>query len=121
LIFLWQDNNTIINTFFSYDFRISSRNRAKLIDAITVITTVHNIYSPKNIIERDRKRPRVIFTNAKNIRKIFNAKFRRILFILLTINAYNHHINGTDIANQFRKFLTTQRKYNQRIWRFLFH
>jgi hypothetical protein len=63
---------------FFYNFRIPSRNRAKLINAITVITTVHNIYSFRNIVERDRKRPRIISTNAKNVREIFNVKFRRI-------------------------------------------
>jgi hypothetical protein len=89
-----------------------SRNRAKLIDAITVIITVYSIHSSKDIVERDRKRSRVISTNAKNVREIFGAKSRRILFIPLIIDAYNHYMNKADIANQFRKFLTTQRKYN---------
>jgi hypothetical protein len=112
LIFLWQNNNVVISTFFSYNFRVPSRNRAKLIDAITVIIIVYNIYSSRNIVERNRKRPRIISTNAKNVREVFNVKSRRILFILLVIDAYNHYMNGTDIANQFRKFLTTQRKHN---------
>jgi hypothetical protein len=115
LIFLWQDNNAVISTFFSYNYRVPSRNRTKLIDAIIVITTVYSIYSSRNVVERDRKRSRVIFTNAKNVREVFGAKSRRILFIPLTINAYNHYINKADIANQFRKFLITQRKHNQRI------
>jgi hypothetical protein len=76
-----------------------SRNRAKLIDAITIIITVHNIHSFKDIVERDRKRPRVISTNAKNVRKVFGVKSRRILFISLVIDAYNHYMNEADIAN----------------------
>jgi hypothetical protein len=76
-----------------------SRNRAKLINAITVITTVHNIYSFRDVIERDRKRSRVISGNAKNVREVFDAKSRRILFIPLVIDAYNYYMNEADIAN----------------------
>jgi hypothetical protein len=82
---------------------------------------MYSIHLSTDVIERNRKKPRLTSTNAQNIRKIFNIQIRRVLFIPLTINAYNHHMNGTDIINQFRKFLTTQRKHNQRTWKSLFY
>jgi hypothetical protein len=72
-----------------------------------VIITVYNIYFQEDVIERNRKRSRVTFMNIKNVREIFNNCTRRILFISLAINIYNHYMNGADIANQLRKFLIT--------------
>jgi hypothetical protein len=67
-------------------------------NVILVITTVHNIHFQENVIERNRKKPRVTSINAKNIREVFNNGTRRILFISLT-NVYNYYMNGADIAN----------------------
>lgn len=43
------------------------------------------------------------------------------LYIPTAIDAYNHHMNGADIANQRQKHCKTQRKHNLHTWRPLFH
>ena len=68
-----------------------------------------------------RKRPKKTSTNAKIVRAVFGDEPRKLLYIPLAIDAYNHHMNGADIANQRRKYITTQRKHNIRSWRPLFH
>jgi hypothetical protein len=83
--------------------------------------TVYFIHLLIDVIERLRRRPRVISTNAKNVRDVFLYNPRLNLFISLAIDAYNYHMNGADVANQRRKHLTTQRKHNLRNWRPLFH
>jgi hypothetical protein len=85
------------------------------------MSTVHSIHLSTDVIERLRRRPRVTSTNAKNVRDVFLYNARLNLFIPVAINAYNHHMNGADVANQRRKHLTTQRKHNLRTWRPLFH
>jgi hypothetical protein len=85
------------------------------------MSTVHSIHLPNNVIERFRRRPRVTSTNAKNVRDVFLHHPRLNLFIPLAINAYNHHMNGADVANQRRKHLTTQRKHTLRNWKPLWH
>jgi hypothetical protein len=39
----------------------------------------------------------------------------------VAINAYNHHIGGVDIANQYRAAFTTLRPQNLRYWKPLFY
>jgi hypothetical protein len=46
---------------------------------------------------------------------------RKLLCIPLAIDDYNHHMNGADIANQQRRYHTSQRKHTIRAWRPLFH
>jgi hypothetical protein len=60
---------------------------------------VHFIHLFSDVIKRFRRRPRVIFTNAKNVRDVFLYYPRLDLFIPLAINAYNYHMNGADVAN----------------------
>jgi hypothetical protein len=86
-----------------------------------MIFIIYAIYLLKHVIERLRRKSRIISTNARNIELIFGDNWRLKLFILLIINLYNHYMNGTDLANQKRLYLITQRKYNVRIWRFLFY
>lgn len=85
------------------------------------MTTVFSIHQPTDVIERNRRRPRVTSTNARNNHAIFRKDPRVLLHIPMAIDHYNHHMNGADVANQRRKYLTTQRKHNRRIWRPLFH
>jgi hypothetical protein len=85
------------------------------------MTTMYSIHQPTDVIERNRRRPRVTSTNARNNHAIFGKDPRVPLHIPLAIDHYNHHMNGADVANQRRKHLTTQRKHNTRIWRPLFH
>jgi hypothetical protein len=52
---------------------------------------------------------------------VFGDKWVRKLFIPNAIDAYNHNMNGADIANQRRKYISTQRRHTIRSWRPLFH
>jgi hypothetical protein len=85
------------------------------------MSTVHSIHLVKDVVKHFRRRPRVTFTNAKNVRDVFLYHPRLDLFIPLAIDNYNHHINEADVANQRRKHLITQRKHNLRNWRPLWH
>jgi len=117
LVFLWQDNNAVIGKILSFNIF----NRIRLTGVFLVMSTVHSIHLPEDVIERLRRRPKATSTNAKNVREVFSYNVRLNLFIPVAIDAYNHHMNGVDVANQRRKHLTTQRKHIQRIWRPLFH
>jgi hypothetical protein len=131
LIFLWQDNNAVIGKLSPgcpphlplFVYRVPpplSYNR--LTGAFPlVVSTVHSIHLPSDVIERNRRRPRVTSTNARNVGPIFGDNWRLKLFIPLAIDLYNHYMNGADLANQRRSHLTTQRKHNVRTWRPLFY
>jgi hypothetical protein len=41
--------------------------------------------------------------------------------ISIAIDAYNHSINGIDIANQRKKYLSILQNYNIRSWKSLFY
>jgi hypothetical protein len=131
LIFLWQDNNAVIGKLSPerppqsplYTCRVPPLlSYDKLTGALPlVISTVHSIHLPEDVVERLRRRPRVSSTNARNVGEVFGVAFRLKLFIPLAIDLYNHHMNGADVANQRRSHLTTQRKHNMRTWRPLFY
>jgi hypothetical protein len=86
-----------------------------------VVSTVHSIHLPTDVVETLRRRPRVTSSNARNVKPIFGDSWRLKLFIPLAIHLYNHYMNGADLANQRRSHLTTQRKHNVRTWRPLFY
>jgi hypothetical protein len=71
------------------------------------MTTVYSIHQPTDVIQRNRRRPRVTSTNARNNHAIFGKDSRVLLYIPLAIDNYNHHMNGADVANQRRKYFTT--------------
>src|SRR6266536_3867879 len=84
--------------------------------------TVHCVHNPaEDTVQKLRKRPKKTSTNARIVRAVFNDKPKKLLYISLAINYYNHHINGVDIANQRRRYHTSQRKHIIRAWRLLFH
>jgi hypothetical protein len=65
-----------------------------------VMTMVHNVSnSEKNIIRRNRKSSKKIFTNAIIILAVFGKIFRKWLYIPWIIDDYNHYINKMDCKN----------------------
>jgi hypothetical protein len=86
------------------------------------MSTVHCVHKPKeDTIQKSRKRLKKTSTNAKIVKAIFDDESKKLLYISLPIDNYNHYINGADIANQRRKYCSSQRKHNIRVWRPLFH
>ncbi len=66
---------------------------------LLVILTVHSIYLPTNVVLYLRRRLKVIFSNTRNIRFIFEDNVRLKIFISLAIDLYNHYMNGVDVIN----------------------
>jgi hypothetical protein len=95
LAFAWQDNNVVlsITTAFSLDPGI------------------------ENWVLRTRRRPKLASTNAAIARPIFGDQHTKVLSIPYAIDAYNHHMDGIDKANQIRKTFTCHLPYERRNWR----
>lgn len=81
---------------------------------LLVVSTVHSIHLPTDVVKVLRKRPRVTSSNARNVKPVFGDNWRLKLFIPLAIHLYNYYMNGADLANQKRLHLTIQRKHNVR-------
>ena len=64
-----------------------------------------------------RKRPAPTSTNAPIVRPVFGDEATKLLYIPESIDDYNHHMNGVDLANQLRKTLTCHRPFERRNWR----
>ncbi|EDN07653.1 predicted protein [Histoplasma mississippiense (nom. inval.)] len=77
------------------------------------ITTLHQFLYSKNyvnrVIERTRKCPGELSTNANIVRKAFEGQPQKKLKISLVIDDYNHHMNGVDLANQYWAAYTSHR------------
>ncbi len=82
------------------------------------MTTAYNL---TDTIIRPRKRPSKTSTSAAITRPIFGDSPVKDLPILVAIDAYNHHMDGVDIANQYRASWTTLRPQNLRYWKPLFY
>jgi hypothetical protein len=79
------------------------------------MSTVHNVANPLiDAVKRLRKCPKKSSTNAKVVLAAFGGAFKKNMYIPVAIDDYNHHINGVDVANQRRKYVSTQRKRNLR-------
>jgi hypothetical protein len=77
LCFVWQDNNAVLG-----------------------VTTAYSLHrSKEDTIIRNRKRPKLISTNARITRPIFGDLARKDLAIPKVIDDYNHHMNSVDLAN----------------------
>lgn len=98
LCFAWQDNNTVLG-----------------------LTTAHSLHRAEDTISRDRKRPKLTSTNAKITRPIFGDYHRKALEIPGVIDDYNHHMNGVDLANQLRAWMTCQRPGVYKPWQPLWY
>ena len=98
LCFAWQDNNVVLGmtTAFSLD-------KGELNDI--------------NWTLRTRRRPKESSTNAAIARPIFGDKPFKTLSIPSAIDAYNHHMNGIDVANQIRRNFSCHRLWETRTWR----
>jgi hypothetical protein len=53
----------------------------------------------KDMVIRDRKRPKPTSTNTRITRPIFSDLPRKKLLILRVIDDYNYYINSIDLAN----------------------
>jgi hypothetical protein len=95
---MWQDNNTVLG-----------------------LTTAHSLHRAEDIIIRDRKRPKPTSTNARITRPVFGDTPRKQLPIPRVIDDYNHHINGVDLANQFRAWMTYSRPGISKAWQPLWY
>jgi len=82
------------------------------------MTTAYNLI---DTVIRPRKRPSATSTSAAITRPIFRDSAVKDLPIPIAIDAYNHHMGGVDIANQYREALTTLRTQNNRYWKPLFY
>src|SRR5437667_9436050 len=82
------------------------------------MTTVYNL---TDMIIRARKRPSRTSTYASITRPVFEDSLVKELPISVGINAYNHHMGGVDIGNQYRAGFTTLQHQNQYYWKLLFY
>ncbi len=98
LCFFWQDNNPVLS-----------------------LTTAYSLHKEGDIIIRNRKRPKLTSTNASITRKVFGDNYVLELAILRVIDDYNHHMNGVDVANQFRAWMTTYRPGIYKAWQPLWY
>ena len=74
----------------------------------------------KELILRERRRPAITATNVRTSRAVFGEDVTKELWIPQFINAYNHFINGVDLANQLRSYFNTQ-KTHRKTWKPLWH
>jgi hypothetical protein len=94
LYFIWQNNNAVLG-----------------------LTTIYSLYRfKKDTIIRNRKRLKLTSKNAQITRPIFKDLPRKWLPIPRVINDYNHHINGVDLANQLRAWMTSSRPGIYKAW-----
>src|SRR6266850_5854156 len=94
LCFVWQDNNAVLG-----------------------LTTAYNL---EDLVVRYRKRLSKTSTSAAIVRPVFGASWIKDLPIPKSIDAYNHHMGGIDIANQLRASYTTHCFRQNRYWKPLF-
>lgn len=83
------------------------------------ITTAHRLKD--ETIERLRKRPSPMSTNARVLRPIFGDLPAKRLRIPCVIDDYKHFMNGEDTANQLRHNFKVHRSFERRIWRPLWY
>ena len=94
LCFAWQDNNVVLG-----------------------LTTAFSLHQPRDIVIRNRKRPKDSLTNAAIAVPIFGGLWNKDLPIPTAIDAYNHGMNAVDVANQLRANFTCHLAFEQRNWR----
>jgi hypothetical protein len=64
------------------------------------MSIIYYIHKPaEDTVQRLRKRPKKTSPNARIMRAVFSDKPRKLLYIPLTIDDYNHHMNGANIVN----------------------
>jgi hypothetical protein len=97
LCLLWQDNNDVL-----------------------AVTTSFSIHRSWDRVKRFRRRPKPTSTNAAVVLPVFGDLVRKWLDIPDVIDAYNHHMNGVDRANQLRQSYTCHRPGESKWWRPLF-
>ena len=97
LCFSWKDNNTELG-----------------------LTTAHSVHhTEEDTIEVERCRPKKTCTNAKITLPVFEGQPSNLLRIPTVIDDYNHRMNGVDIANQLRAWMTVSRRGIYKGWQSL--
>jgi hypothetical protein len=76
LYLYWQDNNVVL-----------------------ALSIVHIVHTSTNLIERERRRPNKMNTNAAIVRKFFEDNVRKKLSISIFIDDYNYKMGSVDIGN----------------------
>jgi len=94
LCFLWQDNNAVLG-----------------------ITTAFSLHQEEDRTRKDRRRPKPTSTNAAVVLPVFGDHSIKTLDIPTAIDAYNHHMNGGDHANQLRATFSCHRPQEDKWWR----
>ncbi|EDN09802.1 predicted protein [Histoplasma mississippiense (nom. inval.)] len=84
---------------------------------VLALSTIHSL---DTFIERIRKRPGELSTNANIVRKVFEGQPQKKLKIPVMIDDYNHNMNGVDLANQYRAAYTSHR-ITYRTWLPIFY
>src|SRR5438105_3743619 len=82
------------------------------------MTTAYNL--TKTIIKL-QNRPSNTSTSATITRPIFRDLLKKDLPIPIAINAYNYHMGGVNLANQYQADFTTLRARQTRYWKPLFY
>ena len=74
----------------------------------------------KESVLRERRRPAATATNARTSRAVFGEDVTKDPCIPQFIDAYNHFMNGINLADQLRSYYNTQKTY-RKMWKPLWH
>ena len=66
------------------------------------LLTVHTVNKIINLVKYKRRRSNKSSTNVNITRQSFKKEVRKILFISIFINDYNHYMRDVDLINQYR-------------------
>ena len=85
---------------------------------VSMMTTIHQLKERGSEVQKERRSPGLKSSNAPGIRKskIFDeGEWRTLLNITRSIDDYNRHMGGVDIADRYRLYYDTQ-LISQRTW-----
>ena len=85
-----------------------------------VVLFMTTVATGKESVLVERRRPAATAPNARTSRTIFGDEVTKDLWIPQFIDAYNHFMNGVDIADQLRSYYNTQ-KTHRKNWKPLWH
>ena len=78
------------------------------------------VVTGKESVLVERRRPAATATNARTSRAVSGDEVTKDLWIPQFIDAYNHFMNGVDVADQLRSYYNTQRTH-RKTWKPLWH
>ena len=85
-----------------------------------VVLFMTTVATGKESVLRERRRPAATATNARTSRAVFGEDVTKDPWIPQFIDAYNHFMNGIDLADQLRSYYNTQKTY-RKTWKPLWH